>query len=175
MPFLTAHHPAWVACLIGVLAIIASGCIAARLTPRAWWQRPSVLGIMGFAGASCLLGWGLWKMATPALPAMQSAAIQSGTNQSAAKSGISSGTGPNLANGTLRISPADTYQTHRALNLRQQPGTDAALRATLPVASLVWPTGLRQGDWWQVKSEYGTGWVSSLWLRQHARRRIQPE
>ncbi len=76
---------------------------------------------------------------------------------------------PVQAAGRTSVHDTKPYRTHQALNLRQQPGTDAALRATLPIASRVWPTGLRQGDWWQVRSEYGTGWVSSLWLRQHAR------
>lgn len=154
MNSLASIGPAWIVCLIGMLAFTVCCVMAACLTPRIWWYRPSVLGVLGLAGGSCLIGWWLWQLA--GLPDPQ-ASTSTGTILQAAVPSGKSGT----LNGT-------TYHTHRALNLRRQPGTDAALRATLPSASLVWPTGLRQGDWWQVGSEYGTGWVSSLWLRQHA-------
>ncbi len=150
MTQLVTTYPVWAACLTALLATGLCCLMAAALTPRAWWQRPSVLGSVGLAGGSCLIGWWLWQFTQ--LP--QTAAL----------------TRPPKAMESASLPRLDdrAYHTHQALNLRQQPGTDAALRATLPVASIVRPTGQRAGDWWQVTTQYGTGWVSSLWLRQHA-------
>lgn len=153
-------NPAWAACLVGMLAIMLCCVIAARLTPHTWWQRPSMLGALGLAGGSCLIGWWLWQLS--GLPPQKAATTSSTMPLATPESGSS----PPFKE--------KAYHTHHALNLRQQPGTDATLRTTLPVASIVWPTGQRQGDWWQVSSEYGTGWVSSLWLRQHASPLLPP-
>lgn len=160
MDSLASISPAWTVCLIGMLAFIICCVMAACLTPRLWWHRPSLLGALILVGGSGLIGWWLWQLS--GLPRPQTSTSPHTLVQAAPESGQP----PNHS--------SMAYHTHHALNLRQQPGTDAALRATLPVASLVWPTGRRQGDWWQVSSEYGTGWVSSLWLRQHASPLLPP-
>jgi hypothetical protein len=62
------------------------------------------------------------------------------------------------------------FQVHRDLNVRAAAGVHAARLSTVPAGATVTPTGVREGDWWQVTTSANgreqTGWVSSLWLRR---------
>ena len=62
------------------------------------------------------------------------------------------------------------FQVHRDLNVRTAAGVHATRLITVPAGATVTPTGVREGDWWQVKTSANgreqTGWVSSLWLRR---------
>ena len=62
------------------------------------------------------------------------------------------------------------FAVHRDLNLRTAAGVHAARLITVPAGATVMPTGLRSGDWWQIKASVAgrenTGWVNSLWLRR---------
>lgn len=158
-PFAVTGIP-WTICLPALLLCLI---LAACLTPRRWWARPTLLGIGGILACSYILAR-LWWQHTPA-QSQQPATLAT----TAAMEPVS----PPLA--PLKLPAALPFRTHQALNLRQRPGTDAPLLATLRAGSTVWPTGARQGDWWQVNTLDETGWVSSLWLRQHtARARTNP-
>jgi hypothetical protein len=65
---------------------------------------------------------------------------------------------------------AGQYRTYRSLNVRSSTGTGAEKLAVLPAGALVAATGVRNGDWWQVRTTVDgkpvSGWASSLWLRR---------
>jgi hypothetical protein len=62
------------------------------------------------------------------------------------------------------------YRTYRSLNVRSSTGTGAVKVAVLPAGTVVTATGVRSGDWWQVRTTIEgrpvSGWASSLWLRR---------
>ena len=64
------------------------------------------------------------------------------------------------------------FRVHRDLNLRAAASVDAPRLALVPAGASVMPTGVRSGDWWEVRTvadgAASTGWVSSLWLRRTA-------
>lgn len=148
MPILLAHGA----------ALLLTLCACARLTPRAWWRRPTAraLGLLGagtFGGGALLLALaGHGQLAGPALaptdpgPADAAAAVA----------------GPPL--------PGARYRAHDALNLRTASGVGAARLLVVPAGSRVVATGRAEGDWWQVRASLGgkqvQGWASSLWLRR---------
>jgi curli biogenesis system outer membrane secretion channel CsgG len=56
--------------------------------------------------------------------------------------------------------PSKTFTTTAALNLRSRPNAKAGVLRTLPAGSVVYPTGTREGLWWEVADENdNTGWV----------------
>jgi hypothetical protein len=152
----------WGPWTIWLLAIFLCVLVAAIATPRHWWRKPTVLGLLGLAGGSFLLAQvlfhalpgaahhpiGLTQVASTAMKAK--AATDKALNQAFSSQALSN----------------QAFQVHQALNLRRQAGTDSPLITTLPVGSKVWLTGKRDGDWWQVRTSRYSGWVSSLWLRQ---------
>ena len=77
--------------------------------------------------------------------------------------------------GVAAIRPASptegrSYHVFEDLNLRAASGTGARRVTVVPVGAVVSATGVRDGDWWEVRTKVGgkqvTGWVSSLWLRR---------
>jgi len=64
------------------------------------------------------------------------------------------------------------FRVHRDLNLRAAASVSATRLGVVPAGATVTPTGLRHGDWWQIKARVdgreNTGWASSLWLRRSA-------
>jgi uncharacterized protein YgiM (DUF1202 family) len=54
--------------------------------------------------------------------------------------------------------------TAGALHLRSGPGVNNMVIGTLPAGTQVQATGSQQGDWWEVQTPDGTGWVSSRYL-----------
>ncbi len=56
------------------------------------------------------------------------------------------------------------YQTTTNLRMRAGPSTGDSILTVLPNGAPVTPTGAIQGDWWEVQTDQGTGWVSSKYL-----------
>lgn len=151
---------------LSAVAAFAAGLVvtlvlAAYLTPRAWWRRPNaralfimVTGAWGFGSLILYATHGpAGAQASPVIAATTPIVIE----DSAAESS------PNAAAGR-------PFLVHRDLNLRAAPGVHATRLAIVPAGAEATPTGMRNGDWWQIKTSVNgrenTGWVSSLWLRR---------
>jgi hypothetical protein len=128
--------------------LVATLMLASMFTPAHWWRRANA------RAAAILLGgtWGigtlfLWMLQAPTPPAPLA---------------ISVAAAPRLAGGE--------YRTYRSLNVRSSTGTGAEKLAVLPAGAVVTATGVRDGDWWQVRTQLDgkpvSGWASSLWLRR---------
>lgn len=62
--------------------------------------------------------------------------------------------------GTAEATPAKTYTASAALNMRRTPAANAALIRTLQPGAIVYPTGNKNGLWWEVADENdNVGWV----------------
>jgi hypothetical protein len=128
--------------------LVATLVLASLLTPAAWWRnanaRAAAILVGGTWGIASLILW-LVQAPQPAYAATMPAALAA-----APKSG--------------------QYKTYRSLNVRSSTGTGAEKVAVLPVGAVVTATGVRSGDWWQVKTSVDgkpvSGWASSLWLRR---------
>ncbi len=140
LPFLLPISPALAIAAGALLALLSAAC----LTPRRWWQRPTLAAMAFLLLCGAGYSFAVWRFAGNAHKTAQLPAF---SNQAA--------------------TPALGYfRVQQALHLRASTATFAPLLARLPAQQLVWATGQRDGDWWQVCSELGTGWVSSLWLRR---------
>jgi len=140
--------------------------LAAYLTPRHWWRRAN-------ARALTIMVVGAWGFGSLILYAAQGTRpAAAGTLHDAADPALA--TAPAAASAPARIQAELTagkpFQVHRDLNVRAAAGVHAARLTTVPAGSTVTPTGVREGDWWQVTTSANghqqTGWVSSLWLRR---------
>jgi hypothetical protein len=142
--------------------LIVTLFLAAYLTPRTWWRRPNtrallimVVGAWGFGSLILYATHGAASaQASPLIAATTPTAF---TDDSATESWRSAAAG-------------HPFLVHRDLNLRAAPGVHAARLAIVPAGAEATPTGMRNGDWWQIKTSVNghenTGWVSSLWLRR---------
>ncbi|WP_137175939.1 SH3 domain-containing protein [Massilia sp. HP4] len=139
-------------------ALVLTLCASAWLTPRAWWRRPNAraLGVLGLGTAA----GGTLLLAMFASPAVAPVAQQLASAQAQAQEE----TGIDLP------VPGARYRVHDALNLRVAGGVGAARLLVVPAGARVEATGLRDGDWWQVRAKVEgkdvEGWASSLWLRR---------
>ncbi|MBZ2207475.1 SH3 domain-containing protein [Massilia soli] len=124
------------------LALLLTLVLASLLTPASWWRRPNARAAAIVAGGT----WGLGALFAGALHATE----------------------PKPLPPTAQL--ASHYQVFRALNLRDGTGTSAKRVAVVPAGAIVAATGMREGDWWQVRAQVSgtqvTGWASSLWLRR---------
>lgn len=134
--------------------------LAAYLTPNQWWRRAN-------ARALLIMVVGAWGFGSLILYAVQ------GTRPVAAGT-LEGATNQPSASAPARLPPelitGKSFQVHRDLNVRTAAGVHAARLTTVPAGATVTPTGVREGDWWQVTTSASgreqTGWVSSLWLRR---------
>ncbi|MGF6274427.1 hypothetical protein ABIB38_002809 [Massilia sp. UYP11] len=135
-------------------ALVLTLCLCAWLTPRAWWWRPNARAL-GVLGAGTAAG-GTLLLAMFGTPAPGPQLVQSAQEQEAA--GVE-----------VPVAGA-RYRVHDALNLRVAGGIGAARLLVVPAGARVEATGLRDGDWWQVRATVDgkavEGWASSLWLRR---------
>lgn len=144
------------AAYLGGLA--ATLVLACYLTPAKWWHRPTLRNMS-------LVAAGTWTIGALVLHAF------GGPARAAAAPAVPATA---VAAEAAAPAPADLtpFRVHRDLNLRVAAGTGAARLATIPAGTMVTPTGIRSGDWWQVRAEADgttqTGWASSLWLRRQA-------
>ena len=129
------------------LGLLLTLVLASMLTPASWWRRPNARAAAIVAGGT----WGIGALLAGALHA----------------------TAPEPV--TAHAQLASHYQVFRALNLRDGTGTSAKRVAVVPAGAIVAATGMRDGDWWQVRAQVKgtqvTGWASSLWLRRADERR----
>lgn len=124
------------------IGLLLTLALASVLTPARWWRRPNAR-----AAAVVVAGtWGIGALLAGALHADNPRPV------------------------ATYAQPASHYQVFRALNLRDGTGTNARRLAVVPAGAIVAATGMRDGDWWQVrarvKGAHVTGWASSLWLRR---------
>jgi len=135
-------------------ALVLTLCLCAWRTPRAWWRRPNaralgVLGVGTAAGGTLLLA--MFGTPAPAPQLVQAAQAQE------------------VAGIDVPVAGA-RYRVHDALNLRVAGGVGAERLLVVPAGARVEATGLRDGDWWQVRATVDgkavEGWASSLWLRR---------
>ena len=177
--------------VIFLLAFVAVVGLLYWRTPRAWWKRTTLIGILSITGLTWLLGIGILS----GLHALGGQSFFYGTVVSLHLPretkiewlDISSARGleaqlaqrqlladfPKTADSDLvdvRTSspqPTGAYLAIHRLNQREAPGTASARIATLDKGASVTFDGERQGDWWRVRTSNGqSGWVSSLWLRR---------
>ncbi|WP_229217435.1 SH3 domain-containing protein [Massilia forsythiae] len=136
--------------------------LAAWLTPRRWWRRPS-LGVIALAGGGTLAFGALFCMllGVPPGPAQRAIAARPGP------------AAPRMYSGAMGVAaPArgSRYLVIDGLNLRTQGGVRGTRVAVLPAGALVTAGGARDGDWWQVRARVKggelEGWANSLWLRR---------
>ena len=142
------------------LAAYAAGLVltlvlASMLTPAAWWRNAN-------ARAAVILAGGTWGIASLILWLAQAPQPAYAASMPAP-----------LAARAAALAPAPRggeYRTYRSLNVRSSTGTGAEKVAVLPAGAVVTATGVRSGDWWQVKTRVDgkpvSGWASSLWLRR---------
>jgi hypothetical protein len=142
------------AIMIGAFAIglVVTLVLAAFLTPARWWQRPNMRAlavlVIGTWGIGSMLLWLAPK------PAMAATPVVAGVT----------------AIRPVPVSTERSYQVFEDLNLRSASGIGARRVTVVPVGATVTATGVREGDWWEVRTKIGgkqfSGWVSSLWLRR---------
>jgi hypothetical protein len=140
------------------LALVATLILAAHLTPRAWWRRLNaralIIVVAGtWAGGALLLHYLPAPPATPQVSAALSPPAEPAPDLPAQPiAGIA-------------------FRVHGDLNLRAGTGIEARRLVVVPAGASVLPTGLRHGDWWQLRATVDgqdyLGWASSLWLRQN--------
>jgi hypothetical protein len=126
-------------------AFAATLLLAGLLTPRGWWRRLTLGNLALVLAATWAIAAGLLHF----LPAP----VRSD---------------PPLA--ATAMPTGRTYRVADALNLRASHGTASPRLAVVPAGSLIQATGLRTGDWLQLRARIGgrtvTGWSNSLWLRR---------
>ena len=140
------------------LGLVLTLVLAAWLTPRRWWRRPTA-GTLALASAGTLAFGALFAVLfSTLLPAAAPPAATAAPLAVAMPLPL-----PTKAARTR-------YRVVDDLNLRAAKATGAPRLAVLPAGTLVTPTGAADGDWWQVrariKGEDVEGWASSLWLRR---------
>jgi hypothetical protein len=142
------------ATLVGIYGagLLLTLCLAAWLTPRAWWRRANARAFAVLVGGTLLLG-GLLAAAFGPKLAPQAALAQAAAHEES----------------EAPVAGA-RYRVRDHLNLRADTGVNARRLAVVPAGAQVTATGQRRGDWWKVKAEVDgrqvDGWASSLWLRR---------
>jgi hypothetical protein len=131
--------------ILVAVALAATLLLAGLLTPRSWWKRLTLGNLALVLAGTCAIAAGLLHF-FPA-PVRPDAAL------------------------TAKIAPVGrTYRVADALNLRASHGTASPRLAVVPAGSLIQATGLRTGDWLQLRARVDgrtiTGWSNSLWLRR---------
>jgi len=146
--------------------LAATLVLACYLTPARWWYRPTLRNLG-------LVAVGTWTIGALMLHAFGGASRAEAAPPPAATAASAAARGPMDA-ASPETAPANLapFRVHRDLNLRAEAGTGAARLATIPAGTMVTPTGVRHGDWWQVRADADgktqTGWASSLWLRRQS-------
>lgn len=176
------------------LGFLLAALVAWRFTPRTWWNKPTLAGLLLLV--SVTWGGGVALMAIFHLAGGQR--LVYATLVSVRASGESTPQWLNLhsarelelaldpyklleslppaqqaaLNGNAALPqvqplPEGSYRVHQRLNLREKSGVDAPRQTVLAAGESVVFDGARENDWWRVKTASGqTGWVNSIWLRR---------
>ncbi|HEX8606271.1 MAG TPA: SH3 domain-containing protein [Pseudoduganella sp.] len=146
------------------LGLALALALAPILTPARWWRRPTARGIVILGGGAWAFG-ALLLYCLPPGPQPDDAAAMRADAPAQQLAQESAQMPENLFPAAGR-----RYRVHRDLNVRDAAGVGAARLAVVPAGSFVTPTGIHEGDWWQIRyagaGAAGTGWASSLWLRR---------
>jgi len=141
------------------LAFALTLALAAWLTPRHWWRRPTLRG--GAVLAAGTLAFGTLLLALAGRP---QAVLASAAPIGSLALPPAAAQAPSPAEGA-------SYRVAAELNLRAGRGVHAPRLAVLPAGGRVVASGASDGDWWQVRARLNgrelTGWTSSLWLRRN--------
>jgi hypothetical protein len=150
---MNAFHAAALGLGLG-FGLILTLVLAAWLTPRRWWRRPTA-GNLALAGGGTLAFGILFAALLPA-PVHSQAGLSTAA--------------PAFAAMPPQAAPVLRYRVIDDLNLRTAKATGAPRLAVLPAGTLVTPLGRPDGDWLQVRASVKgkpvEGWTSSLWLRR---------
>jgi hypothetical protein len=143
-------HLSYLSIAAVAIALLLTLMLAAWLTPAHWWRQLN-------ARALAVVGLGTWAIASLILwLAPASAPAVAAT--------------PGMAISANLRDAGRSYRVHEDLNLRTAIGTGSERIAVVPAGTMVTTTGVRQGDWWQVRARVDgksvEGWSSSLWLRR---------
>ena len=130
--------------------LLLSLCLAAWLTPRAWWRRPNARALAVLVSGTMLLGAALHGLFGP-------------------KAGVHAAALP-ARHGADTPVAGERYRVRDDLNLRAAAGVNAPRLGVVGAGTQVTATGRHEGDWWQLRAEVEgrerEGWASSLWLRR---------
>lgn len=75
--------------------------------------------------------------------------------------GLVAGAGP-----AAQAAPQKTFVTTSTTNMRKTPSAKGVLIRALPPGSIVYPTGQKEGLWWEIADENdNTGWVNNTNLK----------
>jgi hypothetical protein len=150
---MNASHAAALGIGLG-FGLVLTLVLAAWLTPRRWWRRPTA-GNLALAGGGTLAFGILFASLLPR-PVHSQAAPQAPA--------------PAFTVMPPQAAPVLRYRVIDDLNLRTAKATGAPRLAVLPAGTLVTPLGRPDGDWLQVRASVRgkpvEGWASSLWLRR---------
>lgn len=141
-------------------ALVVTLVMAAYLTPAHWWRQMNLR-------AAAIVVLGTWGIGSLILWMVQAAGPASGMEMAKARAPVTGGVAPLSA---APLHAAADYRVYDDLNIRAGKGTAAARVAVVPAGAVVTTTGVREGDWWQVRARVKgkdvQGWASSLWLRR---------
>ena len=119
------------------------------------WLSAGYNGMYGYIYGA-FIGNGSSAPAAAPAPATSNTSSSTDSSQSAAPAS----SGPSISTDGA----TGTRYTTDALNLRSGPGSDQGVIAVLPSGATVSLTGSVSGNWAQVSSDSGTGWVSADFL-----------
>lgn len=148
----------WTLAAAGCLGLVLTLVLAAWLTPRRWWRRPTAGNLALAGGGTLAFGWLFASMLPATVP----------------RAAITPAPEPAFAAMPMKAAPALRYRVVDDLNLRAARATGAPRLAVLPAGTLVTPVGAhdgaQDGDWLRVRASVKgkpvEGWTSSLWLRR---------
>lgn len=178
-----------------LLAFIAVIGLLYWKTPKHWWQRTTLVGVLSIGGLGWLLGIGLlaafhalgghkllygtvvslhlpqdanivWLDVANARE-LEAQLAQRQLLPAAVPATKSMLEAPVAASNSATVEPNGNYRTTHRLNLREAPGTAAPRIAVIAQGETLAYDGAREGDWWRMRTAAGQiGWSSSLWLRR---------
>jgi hypothetical protein len=171
--------------VVFVLALLLALALLSALTPRRWWQRATLTGVLAVGGITwllaCLLLAGFHALGgqrlvygtVVSLRLPQQAGAEwlnvAGARELEAVLAARKQLPPVVGNGPAGIAqavqgvppeaqarqPGGAYRVWHRLNLREAAGVQSAWIATLAIGALLQYDGAQVGDWWRVRTDDG--------------------